>query len=271
MATGFLGVAQAELNLHINRIALAGREWEAGNAPSANAILDECQPVQRGWEWHYTKRLCNVDLLRFPVEGLRDVTLSSDATRIATHSHRLSMDVKGYAFIMDIRDTVTGEEIRNPSPLSFGLAMDAGSMRFTPDGKGLAAVISGYRSRWTRQMEERWWTWMPAARAPAAVYSSSEYRDVTPALPRFLDLATGREVRLRLDPRRKSSGLVLARRVPPRRGSVGRGCADLTGPARCAGRHRSGARRAPSHDRGDMGREVRKAVTDPSRSGRMGE
>ena len=155
MAQGFLGIAQAELNLHINRIALAGREWEAGNAPSANTILDECQPVQRGWEWHYTKRLCNVDLLRFPVEGLRDVALSSDATRIATHSHRLSMDVKGYAFIVDIRDTVTGEEIRTLPPFhSASPWMRAVACGSQPDGKGLATVISGYRSRWTRQMEE---------------------------------------------------------------------------------------------------------------------
>ncbi len=74
------------------------------------------------WEWHYTKRLCNVELLRFPVEGLRDVALSPDATRIATHSYRLSKDVKSYTFIVDIHDTVTGEEIRNLFPPQINLS-----------------------------------------------------------------------------------------------------------------------------------------------------
>ncbi len=73
-------------------------------------------------------------------------------------------------------------------------------MRFTPDGKGLATVISGFR-----RMEEKWLTWTPADRAPAAVYSASGLRDDTPALSRFLDLATGREVRLPVDPRRMSA------------------------------------------------------------------
>jgi WD40 repeat protein len=102
-------LAEAELNLHINRIALAGREWEAGNAPNANTILDECQPDQRAWEWHYTKRLCNVELLRLPLLPswwLRDFALSPNGTPIATYSKRPN------SFVLDIRDTVTGEEIR---------------------------------------------------------------------------------------------------------------------------------------------------------------
>ncbi|HKI20127.1 MAG TPA: hypothetical protein VKA15_19715, partial [Isosphaeraceae bacterium] len=286
-------LAAAELNLHIDRIALAGREWEAGNAPNANTILDECQPVQRAWEWHYTKRLCNVELLRFPVEGLLDVALSPDATRIATHSNPFP-----YSFIVDVRDTVTGEEIRT-FPLWYDLRLmpsvkdvsdiptagkdliivarvdhmlhfrgfdadgksvvdtdekrlakrapeidnlrkrlvrlwppheldrrekssvistvisivghtlplpmmpaaggrGAYGMWFTPDGKGLATVISDHYTTDDRGNYE-WWT--PAGLAPAVVRSSPNQ---TFALSRFLDLATGREIRLRADDPRRS-------------------------------------------------------------------
>jgi WD40 repeat protein len=55
---------QERRSLYSYRIALAAREWEAGRVGRAEAILDDCLPVLRGWEWRYLKRQCHLDLLR---------------------------------------------------------------------------------------------------------------------------------------------------------------------------------------------------------------
>ena len=108
-------------------------------------------------------------------------------------------------------------------------------MRFTPDGKGLATVISdGGRSDQGRAV-----SWTPAGLAPSVVYSSSlaSLRTENPrtneptTLSRFLDLATGREIRLPAERGWRCSG-VLPRRVQARRRPVGQARADRPGPAR---------------------------------------
>jgi WD40 repeat protein/tRNA A-37 threonylcarbamoyl transferase component Bud32 len=47
---------QAEAQLYMSNIALAGREWLAGNVARAHELLNECAPDRREWEWHYLKR-----------------------------------------------------------------------------------------------------------------------------------------------------------------------------------------------------------------------
>jgi WD40 repeat protein/serine/threonine protein kinase len=70
----------AELHLYYSRVALAEREWHAGNAARAEYLLDQCLPAEgrtdrRGWEWFYLKRLCRAELMsvkahRFALSGL---------------------------------------------------------------------------------------------------------------------------------------------------------------------------------------------------------
>src|SRR5262249_33978121 len=45
------------LAAHYQRMALAEREWSANNLSRMEALLEECPPDLRGWEWHYLKRL----------------------------------------------------------------------------------------------------------------------------------------------------------------------------------------------------------------------
>jgi WD40 repeat protein len=60
---------RAETGLYHHRVLLASREWAAGNVGQAVQLLDDCNPLLRGWEWHYLRGLCHADLvtLRHPL------------------------------------------------------------------------------------------------------------------------------------------------------------------------------------------------------------
>src|SRR5262249_47272394 len=47
---------QAEAQLYLSNVALAGREWLSGNVSRVEELLNECAPDRRNWEWHYLKR-----------------------------------------------------------------------------------------------------------------------------------------------------------------------------------------------------------------------
>src|SRR5262249_36185265 len=65
-------------------MALADREWGRHNADRVEQILDDCPEEPRGWEWHYFKRLCHLNLLTLrhtgPVAG---VAFSPNGERLA--------------------------------------------------------------------------------------------------------------------------------------------------------------------------------------------
>ncbi|HEY7154593.1 MAG TPA: protein kinase [Gemmataceae bacterium] len=42
--------------IYVQQIALAGREFAAGNVGRAEELLDDCPEHLRGWEWHFLKR-----------------------------------------------------------------------------------------------------------------------------------------------------------------------------------------------------------------------
>jgi hypothetical protein len=129
-------LGQAELNLHINRIALAGREWQIGNAAKANEILDQAPPDLRGWEWAYTKRLCHVDLLRLRSEAITDVALSPDESRIALVRRKYDGPPGENSFVVAIHDTTSGRETLT---LPRFPALVVG-VRFRADGHGLLTL-----------------------------------------------------------------------------------------------------------------------------------
>jgi eukaryotic-like serine/threonine-protein kinase len=78
-------------NLYLNRVALAEREWRAGNVARADALLDACAPAgnrldPRHWEWHYLKRLCHAELqtLKGHGDGVGGVAYSPDGSLLAS-------------------------------------------------------------------------------------------------------------------------------------------------------------------------------------------
>lgn len=111
---------------YIYRLALAQREWSAGDVTRARQLLDECPENLRGWEWRYVRRLCNTEQVTFRGHAgeATAVAFSPDGRRIA------SVAAAG----VRVWDAGTGKELVSvPGAGSVAAA-------FSPDGKRLAVA-----------------------------------------------------------------------------------------------------------------------------------
>jgi WD40 repeat protein/serine/threonine protein kinase len=119
---------ELEHTLYFQRIALAEREWSANNLRRVEQLLDACPADNRGWEWHYLKRLRleGIPPLRHPATVLSAV-FSPDGRWIASGSQ----DGK-----VKVWDATTGRELFNfPAH-----RQHVRSVAFSPDGRRLATA-----------------------------------------------------------------------------------------------------------------------------------
>jgi WD40 repeat protein/serine/threonine protein kinase len=130
--------------LYINRVNLAYRECLANNIASAERLLDGCPESRRGWEWHYTRRLCHLESLAIPRDVAADSTgIPADdrpTVAIAPDGKRI-VSTRGAMVIL--WDPATGREVgrlRGSGPY-FCFA-------FRPDGRWLAAGGKGLVTLW---------------------------------------------------------------------------------------------------------------------------
>jgi hypothetical protein len=68
-------------------ISMAFDEWRAGNAGSAESLLDRCPTDLRDWEWHYLRRLFRVRrlaTLEGHAAGVLAVAFSPDGGHVAS-------------------------------------------------------------------------------------------------------------------------------------------------------------------------------------------
>ncbi len=121
-------LGEARTSLYFNRIALADREWHAGNARRAEELLDACPADLREWEWHYLKRLCHSELLtvRSPVAGHSAVAYSPDGKYLA---------VAGQRNTLLLLDAASGKVVRTFRGHGFPVV----AVAFSPDGRRLAS------------------------------------------------------------------------------------------------------------------------------------
>ncbi len=119
---------EANVNLYFNHIALADREWHAGNAGRAEELLDACPAGQREWEWHYLKRLCHSDLrtIRSAVGGSGAIAYSPDGKFLATAG-------RGHDLLL--LDAVSGKVVRTFR----GHGSPVVAVAFRRDGRRLAS------------------------------------------------------------------------------------------------------------------------------------
>ncbi|HZL88898.1 MAG TPA: protein kinase [Pirellulaceae bacterium] len=118
------------LTSYVNRIALAHREWLAGDVGRAQQLLEDCPPDLRNWEWRYLLRLCHSErvIFRGHADAVNNVAFSPDSSRVASTSWRQ----------IKVWDSATGSELFT-IPASAG-----GGVAFSPDGNRL--VTSGFQT-----------------------------------------------------------------------------------------------------------------------------
>ena len=128
--------------LYVNRINLAQRD-AVTDVAHAEQLLDQCPPVQRGWEWNLVKRFCHMESrsLAGHTRPVNTVAFSPDGRLIVSgageqyYDSRITHDAE-----LTVWDARTGRSLRSLT----GLKGAVKSAAFSPDGN-LIAVGSGYQ------------------------------------------------------------------------------------------------------------------------------
>jgi WD40 repeat protein/predicted Ser/Thr protein kinase len=129
-------LAESERNLYFNRIALAHREWDAGNVGHTEELLEQCRPNLRSWEWRYVKRLCHLDLMTLKGHSgdVSSVAFSPEGDQIASGSTDNTIK---------LWDAATGQEVLTLK----GHSHEVYDVAFSPGGRRIA---SGSRDHTTK-------------------------------------------------------------------------------------------------------------------------
>jgi WD40 repeat protein len=130
---------------YVNRVNRAYREVEDDNAALAEDLLHGCPPERRGWEWHYVKRLCNLERLDIDVGGsVNAVAFSADGRWLASGS---GAEVFATTTTQDTESTVNAWDATTGQPRQAPRGMKGCiyAVAISPDGHSVA-VASGFEN-----------------------------------------------------------------------------------------------------------------------------
>ncbi len=104
--------------------------WEANDVGRAEALLRQCRPALRQWEWYYVQRLCHADLSTLEGHGgpVTGVVFRPDGKQLATASADGTVR---------LWDAATGLELRTYQ----GDGQPVAGVAMSPDGRHLAGVL----------------------------------------------------------------------------------------------------------------------------------
>jgi WD40 repeat protein/tetratricopeptide (TPR) repeat protein len=221
---------RAEQFRHVNQLHLANREWESGNVPRAQELLETTRKDFRGWEYDYLNTLINDPqrTLRGHTDGVTSVCFRGDGRRLVsgsadrtvkvwdTHTGQEVLSLKGHTEQVNsvavsgdgkriasggkdqtvrLWDAATGREILTLK----GHTKDVSSVAFSPDGKRLAsASFDGTVRVWDAATGREAFTLKGHAEEVHSVAFSPDGKRLASAgadrTVRVWDAATGREV-----------------------------------------------------------------------------
>jgi WD40 repeat protein len=124
---------QAENQLYLSNVALAGREWLAGNVSRVEELLNECSPARRHWEWRYLKRQCNSALVTLAGQHFGPLTalaFSPDGGRLVS---------VGYLGTVKVWDAAEGRVVLDLE-VPNGHTGHVRAAAYSPDGKRIATA-----------------------------------------------------------------------------------------------------------------------------------
>jgi WD40 repeat protein len=128
---------------YINRVNRAVREIQDDNVALAEDLLHGCPSQRRGWEWHFVKRLANLERLKLEASGsVNSVAFGADGTWIATAwgiPYIGSSPSESASSVVILWDTATGQRRQTLHPFKGCIYSVAAS----PDGRHVV-VDSGY-------------------------------------------------------------------------------------------------------------------------------
>src|SRR5205823_156263 len=81
-------VRRAHRAPYFDRVLAAQREWQGNRLHQAEDLLTRCAEEQRGWEWHYLRRLCRGGrlTLRGHTDAVWGVAFRPDGKHVASAS-----------------------------------------------------------------------------------------------------------------------------------------------------------------------------------------